>query len=207
MTTAICVKTGPKYPSEYANILARSLIRNGYEGKLACITDNPVDLDLNIINPVIIPNPDCSWWDKLYVYSWEHGISDSLIYYDLDMVIVGSVRCFEDWSSYITGSRFDNAKYINSTLIHIPEGYGKELWATYNENREVIKKTHDWDSKYLDFMIGKTFRWQDLCPDALKSYKLDVCKNGLHDDAKVVSFHGKPNPSEVSDAFVQVHWK
>ena len=207
MTTAICVKTGPKYPSEYANILARSLIRNGYNGKLACITDNPAHLDLSIVNPVIIPNPDFSWWDKLYLYSWEHGIDDSLIYYDLDMVIVGNVRCFEDWSSFITGSRFDNAEFINSTLIHVPKDYRPSLWVTYNENREETKKRFDWDSKYLDFMIGTSFRWQDLCPNALKSYKLDVRENGLHKDARVVSFHGKPNPSEVSDEFVQVHWK
>ena len=207
MTTAVCVKTGPKYPAEYANILAKSLIRNGYSGKLACITDNPAHLDLNLVNPVIMPNPDCSWWDKLYVYSWEHGINDSLLYYDLDMVIVGDNRCFHDWSSYITGSRFDDAKFINSTLIHIPKNYNPSLWHTYNENREKIKNKFDWDSKYLDFMVGTSFRWQDLCPNALKSYKLDVRKNGLHEDAKVVSFHGKPNPSEVEDEFVQVHWK
>jgi hypothetical protein len=206
MTTAVCVKTGTKYPSEYANILARSLIKHGYKGKLACITDNPADLDLSIINPVIMPNPDKSWWDKLYLYSWGHGINDSLIYYDLDMVIVGDVGCFQDWSSYIVGSRFDDDKFINSTLVHIPQNFGIHVWLTYNENREEIKKKYDWDSKYLDSMIGTSFRWQDLYPNALVSYKFHVRGKELHGDARAVSFHGKPNPNEVSDEFVKIHW-
>ena len=207
MTTAVCVKTGPKYSSEYVNILAKSLIRNGYTGKLTCITDDPIDLDLSIVNPVIMPNPDYSWWDKLYLYSWEHGINDSLLYFDLDMVIVGSIECFIDWSSYITGSRFDRGKFINSTLIAIPKGYGHELWVTYNENREKIKNLYDWDSKYLDAMIESDFRWDYLCPDSLVSYKFHVRGKGLPLGSKVVSFHGKPNPNEVEDEFVQIHWK
>lgn len=208
MTTAICVKTGSKYPSEYANKLARALIRNGYKGKLACITDNPVDLDRNIVNPVIMPNPDQSWWDKLYVFSWEHGINDSLTYYDLDMVIVGNVSCFEDWGSFITGSRFDDPKFINSTLMHIPKNFGKELWETFKENKQKVKKSSsNWDSKYLDSMVTPKARWQDLYPNSLISYKYHARDFGLRKNTRAVSFHGKPNPDEVKDEFVQLHWK
>ncbi len=207
MTTACCVKTGTKYSSEFVNKLARGLNRNGYENKLYCITDNSVNLDLNIVQPIEIPNPDKSWWDKLYIFSWEHGINDTLLYFDIDMVIVGNITCFMDWASFITGSNFDDSKEINSTLMSIPEQYGKELWETYNENREKIKNLHVWDSKYLDFMLGNTIKWQDLQPNKLVSYKYHVYNYEFPKDAKIVSFHGSPNPDEVDDEFVQLNWK
>ena len=54
------------------------------------------------------------------------------------------------------------------------------------------------DQAFLEtVLIDRVERIQDAMPGGLVSYKADVAKHGLGDDARVVMFHGRPRPWEV----------
>jgi hypothetical protein len=45
----------------------------------------------------------------------------------------------------------------------------------------------------------------DLFPGAVRSYRIDVKKNGLA-DARIVYFHGAEKPHEISEPWLAEHW-
>lgn len=207
---ACTVKTGNRYRSEYVNKLANSLRRNGYNKKLICFCDTTEGLDHYVVQPYIIPEPDCSWWDKLYLFSWEFEVQEDLLFFDLDSVVVGSIVPFLKYQGeFATGSRFNNPAQINSTLLGIRREFGRSIWSQYRQlKKEGGLRSFAGDSNFIEWVIGpSTDRWDDLVPGGLVSYKKHVRRFGLSINARVVSFHGKPDPHEVTDQFVRKHWR
>jgi hypothetical protein len=93
MTVVVCIKAGPKYPSDYANRLFRAVRRHGHAGSFYCLTDDPSGLERDII--ALPVSPLCEgWWHKIYLFSWDHGIATRLLYMDIDMVVTGSLEIF-----------------------------------------------------------------------------------------------------------------
>lgn len=219
MTTAVCIKTGSAYPSAFANRLGGALRRNGLSGRLVCLTDDDAGLDEDLVEPRAFPNPSHSYWDKLWLFSWKHGIEDRLLYLDLDMVVTGDVRPFVAFDGLdntgaargvlATGSRFGRPKEINSTLMSIPLGFGLQIWRRFTKARPWFRWRYAGDSNFVESVIGpSTVRWQDRFPGCLLSYKRDIGPDGdLPGAAVFVSFHGKPNPDEVSHTLVHEHWR
>ena len=63
------------------------------------------------------------------------------------------------------------------------------------------------DSRFLESIVGaKTKRWQDMFPGQLVSYKKHVRGGPLPEGARLVSFHGRPDPEDVDDDFVKKCW-
>ena len=125
MTVVVCIKAGPKYPTDYANKLFRAVRRNGHAGRFYCLTDDPSGLERDII--ALPVSPLCQgWWHKIYLFSWDHGIDARLLYMDIDMVVTGSLEDFLGYDGdFATGSRFNRPNEINSTIMSIPAGYGR----------------------------------------------------------------------------------
>jgi len=93
MTVVVCMKAGPKYPSDYANRLCRAVRRHGHGGSFYCLTDGPAGLERDIITLPVSPLCE-GWWHKIYLFSWDHGIAARLLYMDIDMVVTGSLEDF-----------------------------------------------------------------------------------------------------------------
>jgi hypothetical protein len=134
------------------------------------------------------------------------------------MVVTGNVRPFLDFDGLdntgsskglmATGSRFARPKEINSTLMSIPFGFGLDIWHRFSRFRPWVKWWFDSDSNFIESVIGSnTIRWQNIFPGCLVSYKRDIAPSDiLPESAVFVSFHGKPNPDEVSHPFIDTHW-
>lgn len=207
MTVVVCIKAGPKYPSDYANKLFRAVRRNGHAGRFYCLTDDPSGLERDIITLPV--SPLCQgWWHKIYLFSWDHGIDARLLYMDIDMVVTGSLADFLGYDGeFATGSRFNRPGQINSTIMSIPPGYGRQVWTTFTRYRDMAMRSFGGDSRFLESIVGpKTKRWQDMFPGQLVSYKKHVRGGPLPEGARLVSFHGKPDPEDVDDDFVKTCW-
>jgi hypothetical protein len=207
VTAIICIKAGPKYHSEYANRLYRAVRRTGYQGNFYCLTDDGSGLEPDII--ALPVSPLCEgWWHKIYLFSWDHGIEARLLYMDIDMVVTGSIEDFLSYEGpFATGSRFNKPSEINSTIMSIPPGYGRGIWNTFLRYRSRVMRSFRLDSEFVEAVNGpKTQRWQDMLPGQLVSYKKHVMGGPLPEGARVVSFHGKPDPDEVEDDFVKRCW-
>ena len=151
MTAVVCIKAGPKYPTDYANKLFRAVRRNGHAGRFYCLTDDPSGLERDII--ALPVSPLCQgWWHKIYLFSWDHGIDARLLYMDIDMVVTGSLEDFLGYDgAFATGSRFNKPNEINSTIMSIPAGYGRGIWTTFMRFRSRAMR-----SFRLDFGIYRS---------------------------------------------------
>ena len=78
-------------------------------------------------------------WHKIYLFSWDHGIDARLLYMDIDMVVTGSLEDFLSYDGdFATGSRFNRPDQINSTIMSIPAGYGRQVWTTFTRYRSMV---------------------------------------------------------------------
>ena len=207
MTVVVCIKAGPKYPSDYANKLCRAVRRHGHEGSFYCLTDGPAGLERDIVTLPV--SPLCQgWWHKIYLFSWDHGIAARLLYMDIDMVVTGSLEDFLRYDGdFATGSRFNRPDQINSTVMSIPPGYGRQVWNTFVGYRSMVMRSFGGDSRFLESIIGpRTRRSQEMFPGQLVSYKKHVRGGSLPEGARLVSFHGKPDPEDVDEDFVKLFW-
>ena len=91
--------------------------------------------------------------------------------------------------------------------MSIPAGYGRQVWTTFLRYRSMVMRSFGGDSRFLESIVGpNTKRWQDMFPGQLVSYKKHVRGGPLPEGARLVSFHGKPDPEDVDDDFVKECW-
>ena len=123
-------------------------------------------------------------------------------------MVTGSLEDFLSYDGdFATGSRFNRPDQINSTIMSIPAGYGRQVWTTFTRYRSMVMRSFGGDSRFLESIVGpKTKRWQDMFPGQLVSYKKHVRGGPLPEEARLVSFHGKPDPEDVDDDFVKRCW-
>ena len=146
------------------------------------------------------------WWNKLLLFNWKwHQLEGDILYFDIDMIIVGSLEpfcCNGNKGKFVTGYRFKkpfDKRWVGSTTMSIPQGFGQGLWDYYivNGTREIG------DQEYVRTRIKPDKHWSH---EDLVSYKWH-CREGLPEGAKLVSFHGNPNPSGVDVDWVVENWR
>jgi hypothetical protein len=91
-------------------------------------------------------------------------------------VVTGSLEDFLSYDGdFATSSRFNRPNQINSTIMSIPPGYGRQVWTTFTRYRSMVMRSFGGDSRFLEAIVGpKTKRWQDMFPGQLVSYKKHV---------------------------------
>ena len=90
MITVACVWWGTKFPIDYVINLKASIERNTtVDHKFICFSDKDVP---NIETRILKKGYD-GWWNKLQLFDCSHGLSERVIYFDLDTLITGDL----DW--------------------------------------------------------------------------------------------------------------
>jgi len=221
---------GDYYSPEYVNRLYRACQRNTtipfdfvlYVGPLAERPGRCDEIDKAIrIVPVGLP----TWWSQLKFWQANPpGIeTDTILYLDIDQVIVGSLDDLINFDSdhaymkdYPSRScppgREGDAN--NSTGL-IRKNGGAKVWEEY-----VKAGMPTWNPLVRPCqqplpMAGITIINDpargikyDLFPEEwVASYKLEVLPNGVPEDCRVVAFHGRPKPHEVDFPWVKEHWR
>lgn len=160
------------------------------------------------------------WWAKLNIF----GLKGPVLYLDLDTVIVGSLdelayRVIESdkllmLRGFYRGDRCSgimgwgegvSTQWILDSFIadlRNPPAYVQ----TETALRMTFKnRTFRGDQEWLDHLLNTTMTptafVQDLA-SGIYSYKVDVRDKGLPEDARIVCFHGKPRPREVSEPWM-----
>lgn len=229
VTVGACWDGSNYYPVEYINILYSAVQRNltvpfdfvVYLGAFA--HQNP---QLNQISNEIrlIETGLPYWWCGMPFWAKDPvGIeTETLLYLDLDVVIVGSLEdiinypsdhCYmKDYPADICPAGKENDGNASVSLIR--NGFGHRVWDEYVKagkpqwnplappaNREFPLAAQ---GIMNDFHIK-----HDVFPESwVPSYKLSVAKRGLPRDCKVVSFHGRPKPHECAHIpFVWENWR
>lgn len=229
ITIGACWDGRDYYPPEYVNRLYRACVRNTtipfefvlFTGPEAEKPGRIADIDPAIrIVPVGLP----FWWCGLPFWQ-KHppGIcTGTILYLDLDQVIVGNLddlilfpsdqAYMKDYPAHSCPAGREHDACVSTSLLR--GGSGRKVWDEY-----VAQGKPTWDplspppgralplacqSILNDPKHGIRF---DLFPEEwVCSYKLEVLKNGLPEDCRIVAFHGQPKPHEVDWPFVKEHW-
>jgi|19_taG_2_1085344.scaffolds.fasta_scaffold00062_41 hypothetical protein len=194
MINVVCVQWGRKYSNEYVTKLYNSIERN---------TSVPFDFITctdNAERPVpgfkdIFPKDNIqSWYNKLQMfYMDKHWRFEQTFFFDLDTVIVGNLdEIFGYRGNFCALRDFYRRDGLGSGLLSWKTGEHEYIWDYYKGRKHRLGDQgiiEDATSKNVD-------RWQELYKDQIISYKVH-CKPTPPDNARIVCFHGKPNPHEV----------
>ena len=193
------------------------------------MTEIILEKEINVI-PLPIMNVE-GWWYKPYIYSKDLPIEGTVLYIDLDMVIVDNIDKFFTYEAnrYCVLRDFTRAmrpkweKY-NSSLVRFKKGQLDDVWEEFKRNPDVITKRLFGDQDYL---FEKTRGQATLWPDSWclswkweirqdKMFKAGGTKgNRVFDKVEnceappacsIIAFHGDPNPHRCEDPFIIDNW-
>lgn len=178
--------TGDKYSPGYIDKLERAVSRH--------LT---IPYTFDCIRETTYPG----WWGKVELFNRQ---GDGFLWLDLDVVVTGSLdeMCTTD-ADIRTGRNTAkaNPNGCQSSVMFwrdcrpILDMFHPDLMQAFKGDQDWITYLRDEDIISVDYFD----------PAHLVSYK-HKCLDGLPDDARVVNFHGKPDPHEVNAQWVKDNW-
>lgn len=189
--------------------------------------DRPVPPEM--IKHELLDWKQAGWWYKIQMFDPRHDLG-RLLYFDLDVVITGNI----DWLWQLKERYFwalKDFKYlwrpswtgINSSIMLWDTKRYTWIWERFlGNNIDINVRRWHGDQDYLSSVLGpKDLRYID--PERVKSYRWQVKDGGLNWKTRtylspnsgsvidintdVLIFHGKPNPHEVDDEQIRLHWR
>lgn len=218
ITIASVLRSGGDYDPAYVKRLATGVRRNlSVPYEFVCLSDiyfNRLGSDVDSVIPLKYNWP--GWWAKIELFS----LSGSVLYLDLDTVVVDSIDGLAKWVMKSNGQLLMLRDFYRKAQSSGILGWNDDMrWildsfvsdyasnATWKEGPHSVwlitkRKRIRGDQEWLrDLMLKhkqiQVVLAQDIFP-GIYSYKVDV-RDGesLPDDARIICFHGRPRPHEV----------
>jgi hypothetical protein len=219
-----CVKWGTRYLPYYVNRLYAAVRRNlSAPHRFVCLTEDPTGLDDGIAT-LPLPPGFSGYWNKISLF--KDGMfpeGTTVLYLDLDLVIVGPLDVLlddpgglcviRDWGT-VSGA-------FNSSVMRFEAGEYTFIYDRFRPKADEIVASGRYvgDQNWIyDQVEGKA---KSFPAGSIVSYKRDLGahvwprakKLGLDflkaprwmtvsppEGASIVVFHGKPDPADVMDA-------
>lgn len=230
-----CLIHGDVYPWEYVEKLYSMVTRHlTVPFRFHVFTEAHREVPSPMIKHELVDWPDISgrrkaWWYKMQMFNPTHGIKQ-ILYFDLDVVITGSL----DW---ILGCRREHFwalkdfKYIwrpawtgiNSSVMYWNVEAFAHIWTTFDHrNITALVRQYAGDQDFLSDTVDlQRIRYFDT--DMIKSWRWQVLDGGMDmksrtvyhpnagavidDKTRIIIFHGKPKPHEITDPRIMEFWK
>ncbi len=221
MNNIICMKWGTKFGPEYVNTLAGMVRRHlKIPHRFVCFTEDGNGLDPRI---EVRPLPEMSLpghlpergWRKLSVFGEKLAdLEGRALFLDLDVLILGDLEPFltqpgeflivHEWG-------FKDKVIGNSSVFRFEIGKYPDVFSYFLQNREEIRKQHRNEQAYLSHFIhskGILQYWPDeWCRSfkrhCMRSFPINYLLPPVQPEgAKIVVFHGNPNPDAARDGWV-----
>lgn len=221
----ICMKWGTLYPPEYVNRLYGMTARNlSRPFRFVCFTDDGDGLreevetapipDLRLDSPYRL-----TAWRKLVLHRDSlGGLSGRTLFLDLDVVIVGSLDPFFDHAGdfcIIHNWTHPGRAVGNSSVFRFEVGANADVVERYES-----KPTQHWvdlyrnEQRFLSDILGRdrmTYWPSEWCVSfkkhSLPRWPLNFgLAASIPDNARIVVFHGHPNPHEAVTGEWAARW-
>lgn len=226
----VCLKHGKKYGSDYVNKLYNMTKRHStVPFGFACITEDASELDPNI---KIIPMPKqtsiSGWWYKPWVFSNDLPLEGTILFLDLDIVVIKNIDQF--WT-YNPGkfciirdfnrSTVKDWNKFNSSIFKFEKGAYSFVWDNLVKDIAVVKRMHgdqDWIFSQIknNFIFWpdewcQSYKWEvrsrnDIIRVGPKRKFKEIANPTIDARTKILVFHGDPKPDEVLDPVVVQNW-
>lgn len=228
----ICLKWGTKYPAEYVNRLYRMVNKHlTIPFEFYCITENTEGLypEVNVLD-LILEEGLKGWWYKLQLFKLDfYGLSGQAMFLDLDVVITDNINSlFEvNPNEFVIIKDLQAGKIYNSSVFKLMLGTQTHVWDSFMQDKEnIISRMHgdqDWISENVNdakiWPKGWVVSFKKECNSRdkhswgsigrllrSKGYCLPKGNAIPPEEAKIVYFHGKPDPDDVVDKSFDM-WK
>jgi hypothetical protein len=223
----LCMKWGRRYGVEYANRLCSMIARNMTAPfRLVCFTDDAEGLDKAIDARPLPPFPgvpeNLAWtpWRKVSIWSDKLDadlLGRDALFIDLDVVIVGPLDDFftyapgayvviENWTK--AGQGIGNTSVFRTTL-----GKHPEVYETFIADPVGVQKRDNIEQELISRLLTEE---QVYWPRAwCRSFKAELMPPwpqrfwtpaALPPDARIVVFHGKPDPEDAAKGIWPSPW-
>lgn len=223
MIHVVCLKWGKKYNHEDVNRL-HYMVSNALTlpHTFYCITDDDTGFH-EAIQPLPIYDSELEgWWHKLTLFRQDfYDLKGTVLFLDLDVVITGNL---DDLITYNPGSVMACKDYgkckwseLNSSVLRFEIGQIDFVWQSFLFNKRWILKNMHGDQDWLgrvapeiepfpkewiasfkrhcdseaENTLGIGHRWIE------KGWIKPKGEAKLPKEAKIVLFHGKPDPIDV----------
>lgn len=160
----VCLKHGTKYGPEYVNKLHSMILRHlTVPHRFVCFTDNEQGLNADIeVRTLPADQGLHGWWWKLYLFQPGHFPNgDTILFFDLDMVIVSNIDKLIEYlpAEFVgledVGRIFNRAPKLGSAVMRWPANKFSDIWENFNANRNLALKMHG-DQDWI-WAIGKGY--------------------------------------------------
>lgn len=164
--------------------------------------------------------PDSLRWNlkKMYMYSNQANLRETVICLDLDTVILGSLEkiitvAMRSKSMILTCKGAFKKRRIGGSLVsfHPSSRHHNKIWMPVVEDRHAIEMiTHGSERAHYNHLFRKTKGvnfWEKEIPGQVVSFKKDCRKHEATPQAALVRFHGTPRPHEAEVEWVKKFWK
>lgn len=231
MITFVCWKWhSPNYRSSFGPLCVNALrdaIGRHYPRpfRFVCVTNDREGLDreidvvpdredfANVPSPHGGNNPSC--YRRLRVFAPDAGITfgERLVSIDLDCVITGNLLpLFDRCEDFVVWRDPMNAGGYCGSMFMLTAGARSRVWSEFKpatSPREAMAAgCRGSDQGWLRHVLGPgEATWSRA--DGVYSYRVDVRKKPLPDDARITFFHGREDPwspGPQSEAWVREHW-
>ena len=227
--TVLCVKFGTAYSTDYVvrlrNMVARHLTIP-YE--FVCLTDDATPIEG--VRLIVQPSADYKrgWWYKVHMFDPELAVENTILYFDLDVVITGNIDKLVSKNGQFYGIRDFNRKFnkeykcLNSSVMTWLHGDHRIIWDQFIKLPSEAMRTHgdqDWIWRIAKSKITfwpdtwvQSYKWEIRSRDELvivdgkRNFASTIDNPPISDDCCVLVFHGEPKPHEVQDQFIIDNW-
>lgn len=207
-----------RFRAEHVNTLARMVRRNlTLPHEFVCVTNEPKGLDKHIRVLGLPATWDVAWsaqrpncFRRLWAFSEaaRHLIGRRIVSMDLDCVVTGNLDALFSRTEDIVLWR--DPKYpgaYNGSMWLMTAGSRREVWDRFrgNESLPELAGRRGSDQAWLSHVLGPNeATWSKA--DGVLSYRLE-CGRGLPKGARIVFFHGQPNPWDTTLPWVAEHYR
>lgn len=222
MKNVVCMKWGTKFPASYVNTLA-SMVRKHLPPpyRFVCFTDDGNGLNEEI---EILPLPEMQLAKSLPERGWRKltvlgnnlggGLTGQALFLDLDVVITGDLQpFFDEQGEFIIVHEWGFSDNVigNSSVFRFEIGQHQDVLDNFLNHGEEVRTQYRNEQAYLSHSIHKkgilTY-WNEKWCRSFKRHclrKFPLCyflEPKLPDNAKIIVFHGNPNPDAVQKGWV-----
>lgn len=222
----ITLKWGNRYGPEFVNRLAAAVGRHTKEAvTVVCFTDDATGIDPSVvIHPIPeidLPAADkVTGWRKICLFRPDLPIDGIGLFVDLDVVITGPLDDFftfgsEDEIPIIHNWVAPHKTWFkpdpligNSSVFRFKLNHCAFVWEQFHREKDWALATFRPPQSYLTHCIRPKMKFWPA--EWVRSFKRHcrpifplnlICEPKLPAHARIIAFHGKPDPDEAVDGY------
>lgn len=157
---------------------------------------------------------NAAWWYKLFLFSEQNPIKEQLIYFDLDVVLVGDcsflcevpnnqIGMCREWNDLVMGNSFSPVEKYNSSVMVFNPTHHRYVWNRYMSNRKFTQQQYFGDQNYISHAVPKDLFYELDSKTKILSWKYQVYHGGVNLDNPLakhnISQYNTPGVSDLPD--------